>query len=299
MAGKPMSVAFVGTGEVTEANVKGLLDDWLSEKDSKGNDREYNPPIIPTGIKRTHKGLARCRDWLEAEFGDDVETLPVEDIVTELLAQRNDEDDPASIYLVYIPGEDDPHLAVVEEAIKQGIPVKDMTAGLDDFEATERERVEEEKSAGRRTRGRARAESQPELPKADPDDPPWNTDDEAAESASKASAEPDVQSPTEGADSPAAASTASPSAVPAGGMAVVLSQATIELMLQFHASMAADIRASIVADIPAAKPPKPQTIAAYYNDAEDSYRRVEGRGRPRAGETRVELTEEQAKQLGL
>src|SRR5262249_40557594 len=127
MAKKPMSVAFVGTGDSTEANVKALLDDWMSE------DRDYNPPIIPNGIKRNYQGLNRCWDWVSTEFGKDYEKLDLDQIVPELVAARDDEDDPAAPYLVYVPGEDDPHLEVVKAAIAAGIAVLDLTQGLDQF----------------------------------------------------------------------------------------------------------------------------------------------------------------------
>ena len=72
MARKPKSVAFIGTGATTEANVTALLDDWLPEEDSDG-EIDYNPPIIPDKIRRADKGLNKCWDWVHKAFGEDIE----------------------------------------------------------------------------------------------------------------------------------------------------------------------------------------------------------------------------------
>jgi hypothetical protein len=57
MARKPKSVAFVGCGVTTEANVTALLDDWLPEEDADG-EIDYNPPIIPDKIRKADKGCS-------------------------------------------------------------------------------------------------------------------------------------------------------------------------------------------------------------------------------------------------
>ena len=81
-------------------------------------------------------------------------------------------------------------------------------------------------------------------------------------------------------------------------MSVVLSETTIQAVLQAFALMAADIKASVVAEIPGTKV-KPQTYPYYYHAEKGTYRPVEGRGRPRAGEERVDLTAQEIEQYGL
>ena len=206
-----------------------------------------------------------------------------------------------------MPGEDDDHLPVVKAAIKAGIPVLDITQGLADYELPKDPAKDSgdtgpngEKIPARRTRGKARTTSQvaAELEKDTQDDPPWNTDDEP-ESPSKAPAKPDTQSPTDEGGQPAAASSDALSPNPAGGMAVVLSQATIEAVLQAFALMAADIKASVVEELPASVKPKPVLYPYYYNEEEGTYRPVTGRGRPKTGEKRVELTSLEIEEFGL
>jgi hypothetical protein len=277
MPQKPKTVAFVGTGDTKEDNVKALLDDFMPELDADGQELPYNPPIVPDKIRRADKGLAHCADWASDAFGKDVDRLPLDKISQALVDARDDEDDPADVYLVYVPGDaDDPHRDEVADALANGIPVLDITQGLHEYELPKVAKSESEPEKPR-TRGRARG----------------------AEKPSEAPAEPDVQTPAEGAEKPAASTTASPEANSAGGMAVMLSKQTIEAILHAFSLMANDIKDSVVDELPANARPKARMIAAYYNEGEGSYRLVEGRGRPKTGEARVELTVEEAIEAGL
>lgn len=314
MANRPMSVAFVGTGDTTEANVKANLDDWMSEQDADGKDRAYNPPIIPDQIKRAHKGLMRCWDWLTDAFGKEIERMEPDQILDELIAARDDESAPSDVYLVFVPGEeDDPYLPLVKAAIEAGIPVKNICLGLIDFELPEDEDAKaetepEEPKTTRRTRGKSRTAepeaAEPSTPvNADTvayDDPPWDTSGDA-EKPADAPGSADVQTPAPAPEKPATAIVAPPSAAPADGVAVVLSQATIGHLMAALASLAQDIgvavHAQVVAELPAAEKPAPKMVAVYVN-TDGEYRRV-GKGRKRNDETRTEITQEQADELGL
>lgn len=317
MAGRPMSVAFVGTGDTSEANVKANLDDWMSELDAEGQDRAYNPPVLPDQIKRAQKGLMRCWDWLSDAFGKEIERLEPDKILAELIAARDDENEPSDVYLVYVPGgDDDVHLPIVKAAIEAGIPVKDITHGLIDFELPEPEEKTpatepEEPKTTRRTRGAARTqEPEPatpvnadtvayDTPETGPDAPPWTVTD--AEKDAGTSERSGDQGHAEEPASPATAIVAPPSATPADGVAVVLSQATIGHLMAALASLAQDIgvavHAQVVADLPAADAPAPKTIGCYVNK-DGEYRRA-GKGRPRNGEEKVPLTEAEVAELGL
>lgn len=289
MGQNPWTVAFVGSGDTTEANVKALLDDWMPEKDADGETRAYNAPIIPDQVKRTHKGLMRCWDWLSNEFKDEIEKLEPADIVSSLVADRDDQDDPSEICLVYVPGgPDDPFLPVVLEAIAAGIPVKDITKGLSDYQPPEAK--PEETKPRRATRGQPR-----NAPKDDV--PPWDEDD--TRHAPGGSAKADAPAPSVAHEKPSAASTASPEPIPAPGVSVVLSQRTIDHLLATFASLAEDVgvavHAQVVDGLPDSVKPK-QVTHPYWVDPDGNYR-VRERGRKRAGETAVDLTDDEVTEL--
>lgn len=283
MANKPIGVAFVGAGDTSVANVKGLLDDWLREKDTDGEDLIYTPPIVPDQVKRAYRGLMRCWDWLAAEF-QEVQQVAPDAIIAELKALRDDVSEPADVFLVFIPGDDDPFLDVVREAIKAGIPVRDITAGLVDFNLDEEEPPASEPRAAPRARGRARTTINPDS----------LTHEIAAETPAPSTPELAGTAESLTAGSPTAA-----------GVSIVLSQRTIAHLLATFASLADDVgdamhaRATPELTEPAtpAAAQEQQLVACWKNE-KGEHRRA-GRGRGKSGETRVSLTEEEAAKLGI
>lgn len=292
------------TYRATDENVKALLDDWLPEENVDGDVLEYNPPIIPEKIRRSDKGLNKVWDWLHKTFGDDVERLPSDEMLAELIRQR--EEDDAAVYLVFIPGEDDDHLPVVKAAIEADIPVLDLTQGLADYEPPQDAEPPAEKPAIRRTRGKPRGETKDTRfdetverhTKPADDDPPWDTGDEA-ESASKAPKDEPTRSSTEGAESPAAAATASPSANTATTLREPAIQALGVALHNFVAEMLESLIADYGLQLGGGGKGKPKVYPYYYNEEEGTYRPVSGRGRPKTGEKRVELTSLEIEEFGL
>lgn len=265
MAEEIYAVAFVGTGETTQANVSALLADFLSE------DFNYNPPIFPEGIDASHVGLSRAYDWIFDEFGpDSIDRIGLSSIVAELQTQRKEGAKP---FVIYVPGENDAHADVVEAARLADIPVLDLTAGLDDYAFPEPEPVEDEAPKPRRTRG------VPRTPKLD----------EEVETKATESTEEDIAESM--ADpNPPWDDDAQP--VVPDGVQVTLSQATVDLLLATFSSLAQDVATAL------APKPKVQTYPYWVNE-DGIYRPRVGRGRPRKGETAVDLTAEDIEKYGL
>lgn len=117
--------AVAGTGEVDEGNAARLLDDLLPQKLGA----VYRPARVP----RSNKALSFVISWLES---DDVlgpkGTVPSDDLTAALIARRTDGDDVTLIVLWPAePSEED--LKLVRDAFDAEIPVKNLSAALDDL----------------------------------------------------------------------------------------------------------------------------------------------------------------------
>lgn len=129
----PLTTAYAGHGNTTEANVKAMLDQFL-------------PPalglvFIPERVPRMQAGLKTTITWLEGEVGKNG-TIPVPDLV-EALLNRNDpkviEEDkdregPDDLALVMLfDGENEEDVALAKRAFEAGIRVVDLAAAGDDL----------------------------------------------------------------------------------------------------------------------------------------------------------------------
>ena len=158
MTDKDWVVAFAGPGDTTEENVKTLLDHWLPSGVAE--------VIIPERVPRACKGLKTTVAWLSDEFGDGALTK-TKDIVAELKEAVADDD--VETYLVLLWGDEgDPDSeALLSAATDLGIPVKDLTAGLDDVQFDDTPPADPEPEPPKRerkTRGRSK---EPDAPSAE------------------------------------------------------------------------------------------------------------------------------------
>lgn len=158
MTDKDWVVAFAGPGETTEENVKVLLDRWLPQGVAE--------VIVPERVPRACKGLKTTVSWLTEEFGEDALTR-TKDIIGELKEAKAD--DEVETYLVLLWGDEgDPDSeALLSAATDLGIPVKDLTAGLDDVQFEEDPPAPdpdpEPPKRERKTRGKSREKDEPSV----------------------------------------------------------------------------------------------------------------------------------------
>lgn len=272
----PWAVALAGPGDVTLAAAEALLDDWLPENDLT---------VFVAPAKRTHKGLKNVIKWLD-DVGQDYETE--DDPVTALLATP----EGTERYLVLLWGEegDDATEDLLARATKEEIPVKDLTAGLDDLILEDEAPAPAPEPEEKPRRGRARDTEQTEkvLDKLEAD----RKKDEALRAAERA----DEGQNTEEVALAAQTATAGVEAAP---------QALLTALDGF-------VRA-IVTEMTAPKPigrpradgqpaggadPNAEVIKVIYDEEAGEYRK-RGRGRPRKGEVVKEITVGEAKKLGI
>lgn len=188
---KRIAVAFAGPGDVRELTITSLLNDWLGfgEKDAEGyyeaSDNEIDV-FFPASAEHYNDNLAKVVDWsawadlpytvvLQKNDRDDsIETL-VDDAATVIEATNVNkalvdalvESKADEKYLVLLWGEDGDEEAETLATLAElkSIPIKDLTAALDDLqfkddgeeEEPEPEPVPEEKPA-RGRRGQRRSE---------------------------------------------------------------------------------------------------------------------------------------------
>jgi hypothetical protein len=155
---KDWVVAFAGPGDTTEENVKVLLDRWLPSGVAE--------VIVPERVPRACKGLKTTVAWLSDEFGEGALTK-TKDIVAEL--KEAAADDEVETYLVLLWGDegDEDSEKLLSAATDLGIPVKDLTAGLDDVQFEDSPPADPEPEAPKRerkTRGRSK---EPDAPSAE------------------------------------------------------------------------------------------------------------------------------------
>lgn len=113
------AVGFAGPGELDQAAIAALLDDWLPEDDLT--------VYMPDKIGRSAKGMKAVRSWMETV---EQEYEASEAIVASLQTSGADKQ-----FLVLLWGEEGDADAetLLEAAIGAGIPVKDLTHALDDL----------------------------------------------------------------------------------------------------------------------------------------------------------------------
>jgi hypothetical protein len=128
------AVAFAGPGDASPNNVSDLLDNWWKDVPEEAD----FTLILPDKITRAQKGLGNVAAYIGDIFGDEKDdgfvTQKVSDLVDRLVHERDVEGKQA--YLVLLVGEeiDDEGVSLLEAATNAGIPVKDLTSGLDDLE---------------------------------------------------------------------------------------------------------------------------------------------------------------------
>jgi hypothetical protein len=146
-----LTIVFAGPGLSTAENTKVNLDRWMPD--------HVAAVVLPTKIPRTHKGLKTAANWLTAEnnFGPEgVDTI--DDLADFLQNPPKDLADTKFILVVLWGDEGDPETeALIRLATDLFIPVKDLTAGMDDVVFEDKPPAEPEPEATprrtRRTRG--------------------------------------------------------------------------------------------------------------------------------------------------
>ena len=126
----PLTTAYAGHGTITPENAAGLLNEFLPDDAADGTPG-LGLVIIPQRVTRRQAGLKHAIAWLETELGPD-STIPTDDIVTALVARRDEEGDDLALVMAYDPDvKEDSDLAVA--AHEAGIRVVDLCAANDDL----------------------------------------------------------------------------------------------------------------------------------------------------------------------
>lgn len=193
------SYALIGSGKVEAGSALALLDDYLPDSELGAF---YRPATVERGPLRDVLNLIETDPDDGGLLGPD-STLPTEDVISDLLDRRDDGHDVTLIVLW--PEEEDEDLReIVELAFENEIPVKNLSALLDDLDLEETA-VEEEVEEPKRGRGRPKKEKTEE-PEAKPEPSPveveqtavesgdvWNDADAAADAKSTVVSEVKVQ----------------------------------------------------------------------------------------------------------
>ncbi len=155
------TVAFVGKGEVTEANVKQLLDKQLLP--ANADVQALLPLTIP---RRGSKGLRAVDTLLHEEWDIPAENMDPDDMVAHLAAAKDEGD---TVVMVLI-GVDEFTSPLAEAALDANIEVKDLCSALDDvvFEPEAEAEAPAEPDPPRRGRGRPRKDATVEAEVAGP-----------------------------------------------------------------------------------------------------------------------------------
>jgi len=169
MADKPEVFLFAGPGLSTQANTDGLLSNFIPQ--------EIEYLVIPEKIGRSKKGLMTVWNWISGEFSDAPDA--VEQVTDMAVALRDAvaDDSVGKVTLVLLWGEDGDQECrdLLTLATELGVPVKDLTDGLDDLEFSEgpedtpADPEPQAPRAGRRSR-RAAAPEEPK-PAEEPSEP--------------------------------------------------------------------------------------------------------------------------------
>lgn len=197
---RTITIAFAGSGKVKAETITALLDDFLGfgPKDADGfpepSEHDINV-ILPASSEHFNEELQKVVDWTEyadlpydvvlakGDRDDALETLVgdadtvhevpnVDKKVVDLLATAEGEK-----FLVLLWSDDDEHCEILLDlALTQDVPTKDLTAALDDLkfgddeeETTPEPEPEPEKPVRGRRGSRRGAEQQQEVPEATPE----------------------------------------------------------------------------------------------------------------------------------
>lgn len=165
----PITIAFAGAGETTEANVEALLNDFLGfgEEGDDGyyvdSPREEINVFFPASKAHSNKQLDKVVAWtakanlpffvavdekdnekpdrkMKSTLADAEEVKEVSDVNAELVEVLKATEGEAYLVLLFGTDEETPSDAtydLLEAAADAGIAIKDLTAGLDDIKVTE------------------------------------------------------------------------------------------------------------------------------------------------------------------
>lgn len=296
-----MTTAYHGSADITADNAASILNNLLPEDPPEGEG--IGLVIVPSSVPRFRKGLKTVIGWLEGEVGKDG-TIPADDVLAELLtrAEYTDDDgnaqsDDLVLVMLYDPENDDDVL-LAQRAHEDGVRVVNLAAAGDDLLFEEPE-----------------PEPEPEVPAAE-EAPPWQAPAEDVAAAVARATEAGMAT----AAAQEAAGAVGPEArpVPGQGVSVTLSlsQDAIDLLAAAivealrQGGELADVRvverelASVTDISPVEKgvigsttEQAEGTTPYYYHEGNCKYRPA--RGRPKAGETKVYLTDEGIRQVTL
>lgn len=142
---------FAGPGLVTTENVEALLNSGPNKLPA-----HVAAIVLPTKIPRDHKGLKVVDAWLQSEYNFGPEGVERVDDLDHFLAAPPEDLADTQLYLVVLWGEDgdEDTERLVRIAAELEIPVKDLTAGMDDvlFEDKPEPEPEPEPTPARRSR---------------------------------------------------------------------------------------------------------------------------------------------------
>ena len=322
MSNAELLIAFAGSGTVTPANVKALIDDQLI------GERDVAEFYVPDKIaEKKQPGLANVVGYLTKYWGDDdssedpFKTAPVSNLDAVLRTGARDGLDPVLVILAGDDGADDETADLVEAALQSDIRVLDLAAGLDEVTATEDEAEEvpaepepEPEAPKRRRRTTAAPEAEKPAPARTRGKP--RSKAEVAEvgekalddlKAKRAAADdtPPFDGPYKGEGINLSKFSKSVDKIDFSklsksveGVSVSSGESVRDLLIvalrgALSALEAADAPLGAVLDAADAGQPGPTT--AYIRDDETGKLRKRGRGKPRAGETAVYLTPSQEK----
>jgi hypothetical protein len=162
-----MSVAFCGSGSLSESLTAKLLEDFIGKNEVFG--------LLPKTIKskRSQPGLNNVWSWFDTEDLQYDQEDP-SDFLAKLTSYREDDGDDCYLVVAFDPSADEDLVPLITEAIDAGFPVLDLCRQLDDIvieeETAEEPPAEPVRSSGRRTGGKPRS-STPETAES-PSEPP-------------------------------------------------------------------------------------------------------------------------------
>jgi hypothetical protein len=267
----PMTVAFCGSGSLSASLTGKLLDDFVGQNEFFG--------ILPKDIKskRSQEGLNHVWSWLDTETLQYDQEDP-SDFLAKLAVYRNDGDD-CYLVVAFDPAADDDLVRLITEAIDAGFRVLDLCKQLDDIvleeEKPEVPPAEPERPSRRRTGGRARSTT-PE-PAKSLSEPP---DEAQAETTTMVMAGAGILAPQDTDDSDALLA-----AVMLGIKALIKEEVALQLRMAPGAHSRDEQAAA-----------ERRMVDVLASDDGDYRLAAEGR-RKRRGETKTEITEDEARKV--
>lgn len=144
--------AFAGSASEKKTNIDSLLDNNVPDEAGF---------ILPVKIPPAQRGLSHVANWVNEAYGEDnqdgFETETVANLVPRLIRERDEGSNPVLVLLWGDDG-DDEQRGLLTKAKAAGLPVLDLSAGLDDLEfepEAETPPAEPEPASRRRRRGSA------------------------------------------------------------------------------------------------------------------------------------------------